>query len=1002
MSLFDISQLPQPIQEIIIGGTAGLATEMTNRLIGAAGYAVKKRFQSEPQQLALSQCIEEALELTIGRLTSDSVHIEHLLTLFDEWTQQEAVQGELSLVIAPFSEAEIDIQLLREEFESIYDPDLLGDSMEFEQIVSYFTAAFANAAATKPVLQGQIQIQLLRDIAQRIQGVHCHLSAGSDLADIQMDYLRDIIQRSEYVSFRGMNIRRSNANPNEEQQRLADIYIQLQVNQRDSESSKLARPGQREEEQSLTAVDAFIFNRQMILLGEPGSGKSTFVHYLSFCLAAHHLESNQKWIDRLGEWPESWHTLIPVPIVLREMAAWMASEKNSKRQVGLLQDYLHYQLANRGLEAFYAHLCQQLKDGKALLLLDGLDEIPADSGVLEDIKELIAYLPTAYADTPIVITCRVRSYEDSRWQISDLSWPALTLAALNEEQVDTFITTWYQQLGIKNLVQNPSLWSESLSRAVRRVDLWRLARNPLLLTMMAMVHHTNEGRLPDERAVLYEWVIDLLLTYWEAAKIETPEGESLTWQALLKRASVNNIELKQALWKLAFQAHGKMPVDHDGEATADIPRAELRDALAELNRQNTFAWADRVMEMIKLRAGLLREDDYHVYRFPHRTFQEYLAACHLSEDDEINFEQSALALANQGAFWREVILLAVGRFVHIRGKKSYPLLLISTLCPKRRPKHSDILGWQNITLASECLLEMGIEQAKKHDLGLELVPRVRKRLTYLITHNLLSPKQRAVAGSVLSVLGDKRKNLAEMILIPEGKFLMGSSEQSSLSMDREKPQHTAWVSEFWISKYPVTNAQYAQFISVNPEQEPPSHWVERTPPLELLNHPVVYVSWYDAQTYCNWLSQERAQWLQEKGLQLFRLPTEAEWEKAARGTNGHIYPWGNRWDSTFCNMRATGIDKTSSIGIFTKSKSPYGCMDMAGNVWEWAADWYDERIYTNAQEKDPTGPKKGKDRVLRGGSFHDVQSGIRCAVRLYDFPRNRSYGVGMRVVAVGS
>ncbi|MFM7172990.1 MAG: formylglycine-generating enzyme family protein, partial [Caldilinea sp.] len=153
----------------------------------------------------------------------------------------------------------------------------------------------------------------------------------------------------------------------------------------------------------------------------------------------------------------------------------------------------------------------------------------------------------------------------------------------------------------------------------------------------------------------------------------------------------------------------------------------------------------------------------------------------------------------------------------------------------------------------------------------------------------------------------------------------------------------------------------------------PKHWGGATPPGGLRTHPVVYVSWEDAAAFCAWLGeQENA---------TIRLPTEAEWEKAARGTEGREYPWEGPFDKTLCNMDETGIEGTSPVGIFPAGESPYEVAEMAGNVWEWVNDRYDRRYYSVSPAKNPQGPAKGDRRVLRGGSWFDLGDDVRSAYR---------------------
>ena len=227
----------------------------------------------------------------------------------------------------------------------------------------------------------------------------------------------------------------------------------------------------------------------------------------------------------------------------------------------------------------------------------------------------------------------------------------------------------------------------------------------------------------------------------------------------------------------------------------------------------------------------------------------------------------------------------------------------------------------------------------------------------------------------------------ELVPIPAGPFLMGSDD----GVGNERPQHTVELSAYWIGKYPVTNAEYQAFVR-DAWREPPDHWKGDTYPKGKGDHPVVRVSWKDAVAYCKWLGAKTGK--------EYRLSTEAQWEKAARGDDGRKYPWGNEWDASRLNSGEGGRGDTTPVGQFSpKGDSPYDVADMAGNVFEWCADWYDEAEYkrrAGSTLKDPEGPKKGKIRVLRGGSFDLSRVIVRCAARNWLYPDLRYDNVGFR------
>ncbi|MCF6157314.1 MAG: formylglycine-generating enzyme family protein [wastewater metagenome] len=279
----------------------------------------------------------------------------------------------------------------------------------------------------------------------------------------------------------------------------------------------------------------------------------------------------------------------------------------------------------------------------------------------------------------------------------------------------------------------------------------------------------------------------------------------------------------------------------------------------------------------------------------------------------------------------------------------------------------------------------------------------------------------------------------DMVLIPEGPFLMGSTKHDidklleldqNIETDRlynEFPQREISLNAYLIDKHPVTNAQFKRFIESGGYREK-AFWSDtgwkyiiENPPgdsdLDAISQgeqdcPVVNISWYEAEAFANWAGK--------------RLPTEAEWEKAARGSDGRMYPWGNDFDKARLNCAELKIEKPTPVTKFPQGQSVYGCFDMAGNVWEWVADWYDSQYYQHSPDENPQGPTIAEEnpyfgrpedvgisiyelkpsptsgvlsgcKVLRGGSWNG--SGlihIRCANRDYDEPAYKNDTIGFR------
>jgi formylglycine-generating enzyme required for sulfatase activity len=220
-----------------------------------------------------------------------------------------------------------------------------------------------------------------------------------------------------------------------------------------------------------------------------------------------------------------------------------------------------------------------------------------------------------------------------------------------------------------------------------------------------------------------------------------------------------------------------------------------------------------------------------------------------------------------------------------------------------------------------------------------------------------------------------------MVSIPAGEFTMGSQDGDS----DERPAHQVYVDAFSIDVYEVTVGQYAEFLRSG-EGRAPLDWKTMNQSAHQ-KRPVANVDWADAAAYCKWAGK--------------RLPTEAEWEKAARGTDGRLFPWGNDPPTPFhANYGKAGshdYETLAPVGTLEAGKSPYGTYDMAGNVWEWVSDWYDSDYYKSSPSQNPAGPSMGGFKVIRGGSWTSSLRNLRSADRYWDPPSFRSlYFPGFR------
>ncbi len=220
-----------------------------------------------------------------------------------------------------------------------------------------------------------------------------------------------------------------------------------------------------------------------------------------------------------------------------------------------------------------------------------------------------------------------------------------------------------------------------------------------------------------------------------------------------------------------------------------------------------------------------------------------------------------------------------------------------------------------------------------------------------------------------------------MILVPAGEFTMGS-----LGGDPdEQPVHKVYVGAFFMDKHQVMVSQYARFLEATHQERPPDWNIMNKSQNQ--NRPIANVDWAESDAYCKWAGK--------------RLPTEAEWEKAARGTDGRVYPWGNEPPTRFHANSGKEVwsnhSALSPVGTFEEGKSPYGVYDMAGNVWEWVSDWYDSEYYQLSPSQNPPGPRKGSHKVVRGGSWgSNGITDLRSADRETHLPSFRGFGTGFR------
>jgi formylglycine-generating enzyme required for sulfatase activity len=567
-----------------------------------------------------------------------------------------------------------------------------------------------------------------------------------------------------------------------------------------------------------------------------------------------------------------------------------------------------------------------------------------------------------------ILTSRIVGYREVRPTVKGLA--ECTLVDFEQEEITLFVAQWTSALERAARGNTPLAAEEAareraelLDAVERNPGVRQLAANPLLLTILALMKRQGIT-LPERRVELYQKYIETLLRHWNLARgLDRPPSRDL-----------DVVETLRVLAPLALWMHETSP--GVGLVKREAVRRTLETIYAGRGEADPEQAARQLLSDAREYASLLLERGSGMYGFIHLTFQEYLAGVAIAQRGQRDIEPVVKALAAHISDdnWREVSLLTIGYLGIVQQRDEAAGVALRELI-ELGPGEAG----QAVVLAGEAVLDAWPS---------EVTPACKKVVVEALQATMVDDQvaltRRAAAGRVLGLLGDPREGVTSLppLLTPliQGKFLYGEDK-----VERE-------VAPFQAGVYPVTNAQFDHFIEAGGYAKPdwwskegwryrqrgewtqPRFWDDSR--WNNPNHPVVGVSWFEAEVFCNWLAAEYGQ--------PYRLPTEAEWERLARGQHGREYPWGNRWQEGLTNTDESGVGQTSAVGIFPGGVSPTGAYDCAGNVWEWCADWYD---------------KEKSGRVFRGGPWDSDEGGAAsCPVRLRLDPSDWRGFLGFRVL----
>jgi formylglycine-generating enzyme required for sulfatase activity/DNA-binding SARP family transcriptional activator/energy-coupling factor transporter ATP-binding protein EcfA2 len=718
---------------------------------------------------------------------------------------------------------------------------------------------------------------------------------------------------------------------------------------------------------------------RLVILGDPGSGKTTMLKHLALSLAR--------------------NKDAPLPILIPLNAYARALTRHDCN----LNSFLPEHYAGRSVDVaalgplFDDAICQ----GQAVILLDGLDEVHSGRAAVVDKVEEFA-IDAVRKGNKIVVTSRIVGYREAPLAVND--WAIYTLLDFDTESIQQFVTCWCQSFekSIHGDTPQAHLAAEKERRDLLEAiesnpGVARLASNPLLLTILAFIKRQGI-ELPRSRIKLYDRYLETLIEAWNKVRSldKTPAGGSLDFEVTL-----------DILGPLALRLR------HENPTFGLVSEHQLLDWLKEyyvgeqwgLKPGPAYQNAVQFLHKIRRYSNMLIERGEGQFGFIHLTFEETLAAHGLVSAGQVEFHRSLELIQTHltDPAWYETIRLALGVWGILHRQ---PLVAGEVLQAMLRMECDGKESCQNILMAGACLEDIG-----ESGTGRLAANEVISALQTTMENRSLPPTTQRDAGFILGRLVAISPAFLHPICPDLDDFIF--------------PDYSVINSQsFRIAKYPVTNLQYRRFIDADgysrKEFWSDEGWswrfgqydrIAKNEYLKLLKKrslvrrgepyywhdakwnnplaPVVGVSWFEAEAYCCWLTMTR-----DDG-EVYRLPTEEEWERAARGSEGREYAWGNDYDldkfnsAAFWNrddgndwVKDTNVSSTTIVSQFPEGRTPDGIYDLTGNVWEWTASWYDD--------------EKVK-RVVRGASWGDQRKKVPCVYRDWLSPVDYVNVIGFRV-----
>lgn len=738
-------------------------------------------------------------------------------------------------------------------------------------------------------------------------------------------------------------------------------------------------------------------NKKSILIGSPGCGKTTILKFLSTVVF------DSKLCISYGIFPSA--VIVPISSVallnytgsLFEYVVFLY-----KRQLGMQYD----------LDEYFK---SKFQNGDVIILMDGLNDI-SPSRQISVVKQLDDLCNESSNKNRIILT--------TRYLLQNCSYTGFEVGYIQEfdiDDIEEYSLKFFKASGLsKQKIRETKL--KFINAISRNLELLGLARNPLFLSILTLLY-VRQSELPHKRIELYSIFINDVIS----SAVSGMNGEQFSKDSIIR--------------VLAYVAYNMNKNDvQNSYLTEPVLKNYIKsffEKRAEYSKWDALQKMQLFFDHVVGKIGIFTYSaEIDGYIFSQYAIKEYLAALNICYDLEDYLDNGKKGRVRYREIvdmlfpydkWHDIMKLVVEYVALINNNICSPIDVILHMINMQQ--HNMLNSIECTVVAGECLASLG------NDFSNEKIAECRQlcqnRLVNILKSTDASYKTRIRASRVLSHIGDTRFDeysfIPEMVDITPGTFEKGASleEVNAFIEEAEKvtlDENDLWIKNYWreillsevsekeevsivnkyrISKYPITNMQYQVFLNENLDYNIPGWgddnkgalytWDDekRACNAAYNNCPVVLVSWNDANNYCKWLSSKTGR--------KFRLPTEEEWEYAARGPQSNIYPWGNQWKDNYANTFESGINDIIAVGCFVEGVSEFGVFDCSGQIWEWTST-LDTELWKKAW---PSNMRAANDKaayIVRGGAWDDISVFARCSSRGPNAASFYEHYIGFRVL----